>query len=969
MLIVSDNPLLDDVDDERNGDDGNVGEFNPLLDVDDEDDSLELPVLTEEDILPPVTYRVPTMVDGVSDDAGIFDDDDDEEIYDEERDDGNALIAIDNDFQEDHQYYQEDDNIDDENLNNDFYHGDTINDSLSDVSSSVSGDSFNDESDNGGLGFYHDDRLMGSDDLNNILNDDSDDDYFSDSSFEVSEDYDEDDELEGFNIDEIISTGIDLGASDVHINPGNYVGYTLLGDSVKVKKFGVVPGNITQRMLQVIATNVAQDSFSEDFELDTSYTVKTGRYRGRRLRVSVGYTFGDIFFTFRIISDRIPTPEELNVDDRIKSWIELNNGLVLICGPTGTGKALHKDTMIPTPQGFKKVSHINPGDTIFDSSGDVTRVIDIHANNDSRHFSMLFNNGEEIRSAENHLWKVYPRDKSLVHGEDVFGRGVLSRNDYQKCLDFLHEYKIVDDGSDNSVVMFNDIMYSQIVTPVDILDFCADSDSADIISFCQDYVRCHTDGVIDVLGNVVFSLINIIQDMLVVSDDYFSRVDDFQNYGFCVLSSGDLYSWFERHGNFDFWRIPLMKDPVVFDVVNDDSLCDNLLEYFSVKDYFDLGRVLSEKFIVVDDCSFVDVVDDFINNNLVSLKFSGVDNRCAFIAGVVSFLVGNVSLSGNSSSFSVRSFNEVFVDVVRDISVSLGMFASVVSCDDDLFIFSFDVNVLLRDYLLLFDVVVNDVVDGFYHIVDMVSVNDVDDYVCFEVDSLDHTFMCSSSFIVTHNSTTFASLIRKIQLEQPKKIITVENPIEYLYGVDGRSIVVQREIGMDARSFSSALDSAMRQAPDLIMVGEIRNRNEVDQALRASETGHLTLSTMHTSDAWTTVNRISSLYEGDEQARVLSSLKDNLRGIANQVLVKSIDGKSRFSVYSVLEINDEISHYIGHRDTEKIKKYMKDNGLTIEHQLVKAVNDKKCTVQEARVCANDRQYFDEVLKNNSIHTM
>lgn len=215
----------------------------------------------------------------------------------------------------------------------------------------------------------------------------------------------------------------------------------------------------------------------------------------------------------------------------------------------------------------------------------------------------------------------------------------------------------------------------------------------------------------------------------------------------------------------------------------------------------------------------------------------------------------------------------------------------------------------------------------------------------------------------TGKSTTFASLINEINLHQTKKIITVERPIEYVYPTeDAKGLITQREVGKDARSFSSALTSAMRQAPDVIMIGEVRDKEEVDSLLRASESGHLAFSTMHTNSPAGTINRIKSLYEGDEQLRVLSSLKDNVRGIANQVLVKTRDGKGRFAVHCILHVTPEVSEMIGRGDVDAIQKYMMNKKITMEHKLVQAVMDKKCDLETARSYCIFPDVFDKVLK-------
>lgn len=208
-----------------------------------------------------------------------------------------------------------------------------------------------------------------------------------------------------------------------------------------------------------------------------------------------------------------------------------------------------------------------------------------------------------------------------------------------------------------------------------------------------------------------------------------------------------------------------------------------------------------------------------------------------------------------------------------------------------------------------------------------------------------------------------SSLIQEIQFRRAEKIITIEKPIEYVYGVKPgqKAYITQREVGRDSREFSAALTSAMRQAPNIILVGEVRNRTEIDELLRAAETGHLAISTMHTTSCPATINRIRSMYEGDEQLRVLATLADNLRGMMTQALVKSLDGKSRFAVREVLQVDKEIKEYVLQGNVQAMRDYQEARGITMEHELVKAVHNGKASIDSARSKAPNPLYFDELL--------
>ncbi|WP_353661942.1 PilT/PilU family type 4a pilus ATPase [Hydrogenimonas sp. SS33] len=138
-------------------------------------------------------------------------------------------------------------------------------------------------------------------------------------------------------------------------------------------------------------------------------------------------------------------------------------------------------------------------------------------------------------------------------------------------------------------------------------------------------------------------------------------------------------------------------------------------------------------------------------------------------------------------------------------------------------------------------------------------------------------------------STTLAAIIDEINRKHKKHIITIEDPIEFVHE-DRKCLINQRSIGQDTLSFSRALRAALREDPDIILVGEMRDVETIDTALHAAETGHLVLSTLHTLDAKETINRTISVFPPEDQNRVRHTLASVLQGILSQRLVKTVDG-------------------------------------------------------------------------------
>ncbi|QQE77692.1 type IV pilus twitching motility protein PilT [Alicyclobacillus sp. SO9] len=163
-------------------------------------------------------------------------------------------------------------------------------------------------------------------------------------------------------------------------------------------------------------------------------------------------------------------------------------------------------------------------------------------------------------------------------------------------------------------------------------------------------------------------------------------------------------------------------------------------------------------------------------------------------------------------------------------------------------------------------------------------------------------------------STTLAALIDYLNHHSRKHIITLEDPIEYLHKHD-LSIIDQREVGLDTKGFAPALRASLRQDPDVILVGEMRDLETISTAITAAETGHLVFATMHTGDAVQTIDRIVDVYPPGQQAQIRVQLAGVLQGVVAQKLVVSSDGKSRVAVMEILINTAAVANLIR---TEKI---------------------------------------------------
>jgi twitching motility protein PilT len=173
-------------------------------------------------------------------------------------------------------------------------------------------------------------------------------------------------------------------------------------------------------------------------------------------------------------------------------------------------------------------------------------------------------------------------------------------------------------------------------------------------------------------------------------------------------------------------------------------------------------------------------------------------------------------------------------------------------------------------------------------------------------------------------STTLAALIDEINRNRAEHILTIEDPIEFLHR-HKRCIVNQREIGPDAKSFAEALRAALRQDPDVILVGEMRDLETISTALTAAETGHLVFGTLHTQSAPSTIDRIIDVFPAEQQEQVRIQIANSLQGVVTQALLPTADGMGRIPALEILLPDDAVRNLIRQGKVEQIYSVMQTN--------------------------------------------
>ncbi|MBI4234845.1 type IV pilus twitching motility protein PilT [Candidatus Peregrinibacteria bacterium] len=187
-------------------------------------------------------------------------------------------------------------------------------------------------------------------------------------------------------------------------------------------------------------------------------------------------------------------------------------------------------------------------------------------------------------------------------------------------------------------------------------------------------------------------------------------------------------------------------------------------------------------------------------------------------------------------------------------------------------------------------------------------------------------------------TTSLAAMIHEINRTQKKHIITIEDPVEYVHKNDV-SIIQQREVGIHTHTFQKALRSALREAPDVILLGEMRDLETIQMALTAAETGHLVFATLHTRGCANSVNRIIDAFPPEQQNQVRAQLSESLRAVFWQKLIKTKDNKGRVGAYEIMFVNNAIGNLIRKSNTHQINSVIETSTKEGMQTMKKSVTD------------------------------
>ena len=209
-------------------------------------------------------------------------------------------------------------------------------------------------------------------------------------------------------------------------------------------------------------------------------------------------------------------------------------------------------------------------------------------------------------------------------------------------------------------------------------------------------------------------------------------------------------------------------------------------------------------------------------------------------------------------------------------------------------------------------------------------------------------------------STTLAGMIDMIDTERHMHIITIEDPIEYVY--KGKNCLInQRELGPHTRSFANALRASLREDPDVILIGEMRDLETISLALTAAETGHLVFATVHTNSAAETVNRVVDVFPAGQQEQIRAQFSDALIGVISQRLIPTMDGNGRVAAMEILMATSAVKNLIREGKSHQIPSAIQTGAQfgmqSLDQSLMQHVQKRNISADQARLYANDTNLF------------
>ena len=669
------------------------------------------------------------------------------------------------------------------------------------------------------------------------------------------------------SIEELLIFATQHDCSDLYIKVTEYPYLSRYGNIYRVP-CTPTSKDVWSTFADLYVSNERNDGYVHNKQLDLSVEVYVPEdkldkdYNSKyRYRCALGFSEEKNVATFRMIKpkkitfDNITYPTDCK--DMLHKALKNKDGIIIFSAPTGSGKAVLDNTLIPVADDkhYVQIKDLKVGDLVYNRLGSPVKVLGVYPQGKKDVYRVQFTDGRYLDCCKDHLFSYYTQDQKHKH---THGKYSTSPKFNVSTVEELLSHGVSYDGKNNRLHLRYWIPNNQPV------------ERKEQNYYLHPYVLgvligdgCLTGRVLTISSNDSF-IVEKVSSLLGIENS--SKRNSIHNYNWTFIDSGR-------------------------------TLCEERTRLVQTAD------VLSEIPELINTHSYEKFIPDLY-------KYGSIEQRYELLQGLFD-TDGFADKSRARVSFSTTS--KQLVDDVREVLWSLGI-SSTVEIDNRLsghhkhvgYTIYVRTSFQVKKKLFTLSRKLNNIIDyeeyhraankkiRCYDFIGIQSIEKLDkqeDMTCICVDDEEHLYQVSNQYIVTHNSSTMAACINTFS--QKGDVLdntvwsTLEDPIEYRFESTDSFKITQKEMGEDFREFADGIKVALREHPNCILVGEIRDKYSISSAIEASRTGHLTMTTFHADDVAGTLRRL--LYHLDNSSDLTYDLIANMRCIVSQHLIPQAD--------------------------------------------------------------------------------
>ena len=623
--------------------------------------------------------------------------------------------------------------------------------------------------------------------------------------------------------------------------------------------------DIWSKFAELYVSNERNDTYVHNKQLDLSVEIyipeekmladMVSKYR---YRCALGFSETKNIATFRMIKPKLITFDTINYPKQCAEMLEKSlkekSGIIIFSAPTGSGKAVLDTTLIPVADDrhYVQIKDIKVGDLVYNRLGTPVKVLGVYPQGKKDVYRVQFTDGRYLDCCKDHLFSYYTQDQKHKH---THGKYSTSPKFNVSTVEELLNRGVSYDGKNNRLHLRFWIPNNQ---PVEREEQ-------------NYYLNPYVLGVLIGDGRLTHNqltvssadeeIISKVSSLLPVKNEYWKCHSNNYNWRFRLLEDDIRYEYVQAKN--------CLKD--VSELVNKHSyekFIPNVYKYGSIEQRYELLQGL------FDTDGFADKARARVSFSTTSKQLVDDIREVLWSLGISSTVEIDNRLSGHHKHVCYTIYVRTSFQIKKKLFTLPRKLNNIINYEE----YHKTTNKKIRSY-------------DFIGIQSIEKLGEQEDMTCICVDDEEHLYQVSNQYIVTHNSSTMAACINTFSQKggvlDNTVWVTMEDPVEYSFHCTESFKITQKEMGEDFRNFADGIKLSLREHPNCILVGEIRDRESISSTIEASRTGHLTMTTFHADDVAGTLRRL--LYHLDNSADLTYDLIANMRCIVSQHLIPQSD--------------------------------------------------------------------------------